>query len=153
MQISAELKVKDRVLALDATTLDAYDSVEVVASNIRIVMPTPMWLRTTGGKKGAKIGVVVQWTSSGTLDIKYHDLTEVELSDEEAIELAKARVRADRQVEASRSENDVDENSDEFKKALKDVKSENSKSDVADVIDPVLAKLDDDGNPISSKNA
>jgi hypothetical protein len=152
MQISAELKVKDRVLALDATTLDAYDSVEVVASNIRIVMPTPLWLRTTGGKKGAKIGVVIQWTSSGTLDIKYHNLTEVELSEEEAVELAKAKVRADRLSEATADADDVDEDSDEFKKALKEVKASDSKSDVTDVIDPVLVKLDDDGNPISPKN-
>lgn len=149
MQMSAELSVVDHVLTVDATTGDPYDSIEVKASKIRIVMPRPLWMNLTKGKTKSKIGVVVQWTSSGTLDIKYEDLTPRETSEEEQVQAAKEKVRADRLKVANPEE--IDEESDEFKKALAEVKKNANKSTPEDFIDPVVAKLDDDGNPIGDK--
>lgn len=153
MQISAELKVKDRVLAVDATTGDPYDSIEVEASKIRIVMPRPLWLNATKGKdkgdKGARIGMIAQWTSSGTIDIKFEDLTPREMSEDELIEAAKAKVRADRL--ATPNPNDVDMDSDEFKEAFDEIKKTSGKSQPEDFIDPVIAKLDEDGNVIKDE--
>lgn len=153
MQVNGILTIKDRVLAEDATTHDVYDSIEVDFKLTKIVMPRPLFLNKFGkdGKSPKRLGIIFQYTSSGSWDMKLDVLDQPESSEEELIAAAKEKVKADRLKVANPEE--VDEESDEFKEALKEIKKSVSKTNPEDFVDPVLAKLDDDGKPVANKDS
>lgn len=151
MQIVGTLKVKDRVLTVDRVTGDPYDSIEVEVSDFEFTMPRPEFLK----KEDKELHFTLQYTSSGTIALFLDKKEKVpEAADER--EAARLRVLANRQAEVNKTPqdtaNEVDENSDEFKIALADVKKENKEKKSAKHTG-IAVKLDDDGKPISDKDA
>jgi hypothetical protein len=152
MQIKGVFKVQKRILTSDKVTGDPYDSIRVKLDKFTITMPRPKFLKDDDDE----LDFVLQYTSSGTWALYLEGATP-ELTEAQIRETARLRVLQNRETErnktAAQRNDEVLEDSDEFKTALADVKKEEAGRKKSNFLDENEVELDEDGNPISDEDA
>lgn len=152
MQIKGVLQVQKRILTSDKVTGDPYDSIRVKPGKFTLTMPRPTFLK----EDDDEINFVLQYTSSGTWAL-FLEPAEPEMTEAQIRETARLRVLQQREVErnktAAMKNDEVLEDSEEFKTALADVQKEAKERSKRGFLDENEVELDEDGKPISDEDA
>lgn len=152
MQIKGVFAIQKRILTSDKVTGDPYDSIRVKLKDFKITMPRPQFLK----EDDKELDFILQYTSSGTWAL-YLEGVEQPLDEAQIRETARLRVLQNRDVErnktAAERNDEVLEDSDEFKEALKEVTAENKERSKRKFLSEDEVELDDDGKPISDEDA